>query len=120
MVVESDGQVNLTGTWVGPVTVNGTFGGTGAITGNLTLADGATLKASAPSVSGNLTATGAIALELPAGALDGGSCALLSVGGTTDLSGATFTATVGGSPVDMARYEVKAVNGSLVLRLVPA
>jgi len=119
LTVESGAKVNLTGTWVGPVTVNGTLGGTGAITGNLTLADGATLKASAPSVSGNLTATGAIALELPAGALDGGACTLLAVGGTADLSGATFTATVGGVSVDLSRHEVKLVNGRLVLQLIP-
>ena len=119
LTVESGAKVNFTGTWVGDATVAGTLGGTGAITGNLTLADGATLKASAPSVSGNLTATGAIAIELPAGALAGGACTLLAVGGTADLSGATFTATVGGVSVDLSRYEVKAVNGQLVLQLIP-
>ena len=119
LTVESGAKVDITGTWKGATTVAGTLGGTGTVTGNLTLADGATLKASAPSVSGNLTATGAIALELPAGALDGGSCTLLSVGGTADLSGATFTATVDGVSVDMSRYEVKAVNGQLLLQLIP-
>ena len=122
LVVESDGKVNLAGTWVGPVAAHGTLGGTGAVTGDLTLAAGATLKVSDVadplSVSGNLSATGAIAIELPAGALAGGSCTLLSLEGTADLSGATFTATVGGESVDLSRHEVKLVNGQLVLQPV--
>ena len=121
--VESGAAVELTGTWKGPVTVNGSLSGTGAITGDLTLAAGATLTVSdaadALSVSGSLTATGAIALALPAGALDGGTCTILSSVGAADLSGATFAATVGGASVDMGRHEVKVVNGQLVLRLIP-
>ena len=120
--VESGAKVNITGTWVGATTVAGTLGGTGAITGDLTLAAGSTLKVSDVadplSVSGNLTTTGAIVLALPAGALGGGACALLAVGGTADLTGATFTATVGGVSVDLSRYEVKLVNGQLVLQPV--
>ena len=44
----------MTGTWKGPTTVAGTFGGTGTLTGSLTFSDGATLKAnsSALAVSG--------------------------------------------------------------------
>ena len=33
-------------------------------------------------------------------------------------TGATFTATVGGVSVDLSRYEVKVVNGQLVLQPV--
>lgn len=40
-----NGVVNLTGTWVGATTVNGTFGGTGTLTGNLSFSNGATFKA---------------------------------------------------------------------------
>ena len=43
LTVEAGAKVNLTGTWVGPVTVAGTLGGTGTITGDLTLSDGAEL-----------------------------------------------------------------------------
>ena len=122
MTVETGAAVNLTGTWVGATTIAGTIGGTGAITGDLTLSAGATLKVSDVadplSVSGDFAATGTIAIELPAGALDGGACTLLAVGGTADLSGATFTATVGGVSVDLSRHEVKVVNGQLVLQPV--
>ena len=123
LAVESGAKVNITGTWVGATTIAGTIGGTGTITGSLTLSAGATLKVSDVAdpltVSGNLSATGAIAIELPAGALGGGACTLLSVGGTADLSGATFTATVGGESVNLSRHEVKLVNGRLVLQLIP-
>ena len=122
LAVESGAKVNITGTWVGATTIAGTIGGTGTITGSLTLSAGATLKVSDVAdpltVSDNLSATGAIAIELPAGALAGGSCTLLSLGGTADLSGATFTATVGGVSVDLSRYEVKVVNEQLVLQPV--
>ena len=39
-----DGSVRLTGTWVGDTTVNGAFGGTGKLTGNLTFNAGSCLK----------------------------------------------------------------------------
>lgn len=44
LVVESDAKVNLTGTWIGSVTVNGTISGTGTVDGDLTLEDGATIE----------------------------------------------------------------------------
>ena len=91
------GSVNLTGTWVGDATVAGTFGGTGTLTGNLTLTNSATFKvegASAPlAVSGSLTATGAITIELPEGAEKG---MVITTGSKPDISGATFTTKIGG------------------------
>ncbi len=97
LTVEADAKVNLTGTWKGATTVAGTFGGTGTLTGNLTLTDGATIKVNDISdpleVSGSLTATGAITIELPEGA---GKCMVITTGSRPDISGATFTTKIGG------------------------
>ena len=97
LVVESGAAVNLTGTWVGDATVAGTFGGTGTLTGNLTLTNSATIKVDDISdsldVSGSLTATGAITIELPEGANKG---MLITTGSKPNISGATFTTTIGG------------------------
>ena len=66
-------------------------------TGNLTLTDGATIKVNDISdplaVSGSLTATGAITIELPEGVNKG---MLIETGSKPDISGATFTVKVGG------------------------
>ena len=97
LTVESGAKVNLTGTWVGATTVAGTFGGTGTLTGDLTLTDGATIKVNDISdpldVSGSLTATGAITIELPEGA---GKGMVITTGSKPDISGATFTTKIGG------------------------
>ncbi len=97
LTVESGAKVNLTGTWVGATTVAGTFGGTGTLTGNLTLTDGATIKVNDISdpleVSGSLTATGAITIELPEGA---GKGMIFTTGSKPDITGATFTTKIGG------------------------
>ena len=106
-----NGSVNLTGTWVGPVTVAGTLGGTGTITGDLTLSSGATIKVNDISdsleVSGSLTATGAITIELPEGAEKG---MLIETDGKPDISGATFAVTVGGVAKNL---KVSATAGGL-------
>jgi hypothetical protein len=122
LVVETNATVNLTGTWVGPVNVDGTISGTGTVDGNLTLTDGATLKvddlSGALAVSGAFTATGAISIELPEGALSSSKrkCMLLSSTGSVDLSGATFTLTVGGEPVKMSDYGFSIFRGRLMLK----
>ena len=122
LVVEANAMVNLTGTWVGPVNVYGTISGTGTVDGNLTLNDGATLKvddlSGALAVSGAFTATGAISIELPEGALSSSrrKCMLLSSTGSVDLSGATFTLTVGDEPVNMADYGFSVFRGRLMLK----
>lgn len=122
LVVETNATVNLTGTWVGPVNVDGTISGTGTVDGNLTLNDGATLKvddlSGALAVSGAFTATGAISIELPEGALSSSrrKCMLLSSTGSVDLSGATFTLTVGDEPVNMADYGFSVFRGRLMLK----
>ena len=122
LVVETNATVNLTGTWVGPVNVDGTISGTGTVDGDLTLTDGATLKVNdlsgALAVSGAFTATGAISIELPEGALSSSKrkCMLLSSTGSVDLSGATFTLTVGGEPVKMSDYGFSIFRGRLMLK----
>ena len=97
LVIESGAKVNLTGMWVGATTVAGTFGGTGTLTGDLTLSNGATIKVDDISdpldVSGSLTATGDITIELPEGA---GKGMIFTTGSKPDISGATFTTKVGG------------------------
>ncbi len=108
-----NGAVNLTGTWVGATTVAGTFGGTGTLTGDLTLTDGATIKVDDLSdpleVSGALTASsGTIAVDLPAGA-SGSSVKFLNADGTI-TTGATFVVTVGGAK---SPYRVIRATGGL-------
>jgi len=100
LAVEADAKVNLTGTWKGATTVAGTFGGTGTLTDNLMLTDGATIKVNNISdlleVSGALTASsGTITVDLPAEVSGSSSIKLLDVGGTI-TTGANFVVTAGG------------------------
>ncbi len=71
LVVASGAKVNLTGTWVGATTVAGELGGTGTITGNLTLSDGATIKVTSLTdlleATGTVTASGTVNIYLPEG-----------------------------------------------------
>ena len=112
LVVESGAEVNITGTWIGNVTVAGTIGGTGTVTGNVTLSDGATLKvgdlADTLSVSG-LTVSGTVAVELPAGAAAGDTFITTS-GMPTLSSGATFNVYVGGA-LDSSLRVIATANG---------
>ena len=65
LTVESGAKVNLTGTWKGATTVAGTFGGTGTLTGNLTLSDGATIAVNGVEplkVTGDVTLLGDIVI----------------------------------------------------------
>ena len=115
LTVESGAKVNLSGTWVGATTVAGTLGGTGAITGDLALSDGATLKVDDLSdplaVSGNFSATaGTVAVELPAGTEAGAK--FLQVAGEK-TTGATFTVSVGG-----ARSNLKVAKTSGGLKVI--
>ncbi len=68
LTVESGAKVNLTGTWVGATTVNGTLSGTGTVDGPLTLADGSTLIANTAdplTVSSlSLPSTGTVTISL--------------------------------------------------------
>ena len=90
--IESSGSAKLTGTWIGDTTVDGEFGGTGSLTGDLTFNAGSTFKVWA---TGGLTATGVLTLpeegkitvdvsELTIGAQ--ASTTILTVGSGMDLS----------------------------------
>ena len=70
LTVESGAKVALTGMWCGPVEVSGRLSGGGTIDGSLALLDGAALDASsgAFAVSGALSASGTVKVELPEGA----------------------------------------------------
>ena len=113
------GSVNLTGTWVGDVTVSGTFGGTGTLTGNLTLNSGAVINVNDISlpltVTGGFAASGAIEIRLPAGTSIDAVVDIISIGGGID-SNATFTVYVGGN---RARARVSVRNGKLRISPLP-
>lgn len=114
--MQIDGKVNLTGTWIGATTVAGTLGGTGTITGNLTLSDGATIKVDDIShpltVSGNLTASGTIDVYLPARTSINYGVVLVFVDGTIDISGASFIVHIGNK---LANVRVSALGGKLMI-----
>ena len=120
LVVESGAAVNLTGTWVGATTVAGTFGGTGTLTGDLTLSDGAILTVDNLSdlleVTGNITASGTVTIRLPAGTSLGYGVEIASVGGNVSLSGAMFNVCVGDK---LSKASVSARNGKLRISLLP-
>ena len=105
LVVAANASVSITGTWVGPVTVNGTLSGTGAITGNLALSNGAALvvddMGDQLTVTGNFTTTaGTVKIYLPAGTRKGTK--FIDVTGTIDInSGTRFDVYVGN---ELKRY----------------
>lgn len=120
LVIESGAAVNLTGTWVGATTVAGTFGGTGTLTGSLTLSDGAMLAVDTLSdlltVTGDITASGTVTIRLPAGTSLGNGVEIASVGGDVSLSSAMFNVCVGAK---LSKAYVRARNGKLRISLLP-
>lgn len=105
LTVESGAKVNLTGTWVGATTVAGTLGGKGAITGDLTLSDGATLKVNdindTLDVTGALTASsGTVTVDLPAGTSTQSGVKIISATGTI-TTGAKFKVTIDGEKTSL-------------------
>jgi len=118
--MQIDGNVNLTGTWVGAVTVAGTLGGTGTISGNVTLSDGATLKVNdisdLLSVTG-LTISGTVNIDLPEGtAFNTNTKFLTTSSKPTIYDGAKFNVSVGGV---RKAVKVSATNDGLRLSLAP-
>ena len=120
LVIESGAAVNLTGTWVGATTVSGTFGGTGTLTGNLTLTDGAMLTVDNLSdlltVTGDITASGTVTIRLPAGTSLGNGVEIASVSGDVSFSSAMFNVCVGAK---LSKAYVRARNGKLRISLLP-
>ena len=104
--------MNLTGTWKGATAVAGTIGGTGTITGDVTLSDGSTIKVNdisdLLSVSGALTAnSGTITVDLPAGTPTDVGTVFLNVEGQITL-GALFNVTIDGSPTRLKVFKTAA------------
>ena len=102
LTVESGAKVNLTGTWVGATTVNGTLSGTGTVDGPLTLADGSTLIANTAdplTVSSlSLPSTGTVTIALADSDIGKD---FISCTGTIDTTGTTFAFTVNGEPTHL-------------------
>jgi hypothetical protein len=116
LVIESGAKVNLTGTWVGAVTVAGTLGGTGTVSGDLTLSDRATLKVNDRSNTlsvNNLTVSGTVSVYLPATAVPGDT--FLSTSAMPAFSNAAFNIYVG-ETLDASLRVIATPNG---LKIVP-
>ena len=121
LTVEAGAKVNLTGTWVGPVTVAGKFGGPGTVTGSVTLSSGATLDASngALTVSDDVSLSGSIRVNLPSA---GPMTLLTTTGGTISADGVRVRAYVGNERCGNMDLVVdgntlKLVSRGLMLRL---
>ncbi len=113
------GSVNLTGTWVGDVTVAGTIGGTGTLTGNLTFSAGSTFKAFASdenglSVSGSITypASGTVTVDVSALELKDTDGWVTLMTGSTDLDAGKFAL----SSADADKYKLKVDGSTLKVR----
>ena len=115
LAVETNALANLTGTWVGPVMVDGSLGGNGTVTGDLTVTDGATLRTTALAVTGNATVTGAVDLRFPANTDLAHIQTILSATGAIDISGATFQVFIGDVPKSPSSYSVKVASGRLIV-----
>jgi hypothetical protein len=102
LVVEAGAKVNITGTWVGATTVNGTLSGTGTVDGALTLADGSTLVANTAdplTVSSlSLPSTGTVTISLADS--DIGKDFIIS-SSSIDTTGKKFAFTVNGEPTNL-------------------
>ena len=109
LTVEAGAKVNLTGTWVGETTVNGTLSGMGTVNGALTLANGSTLVANTtdPLKVSSLTTTGTVTISLTDS--DIGKDFIRSTG-TIDTTGTTFAFTVNGVPTCLTMIKT---DGSL-------
>ena len=96
-------RVDIDGKWTGLVASTGALGGSGEISGDLSISDGATIFVSDPAdvlnVTGGITASGAITLQFPQGYSLSGAKMAVTAGGTVDISNATFTVKCGDSVV---------------------
>ena len=113
LVVEAGAKVNITGTWVGATTVNGTLSGTGTVSGAVTLANGSTLAANTadPLTVSSLTATGTVTIGLADSDI---GKVFISSTGAIDTTGATFAFTVDGEPTHLS--VIKTAGGLKAVR----
>ena len=104
--MQVDGKVNLTGTWVGNVTVTGALGGTGTIDGNLTVNGGtfpfASTSADQLNVTGDVAFSGEITILYPEGTRLTDSQVLVRATGSMSRNGATFTVKAGNKVIGHA------------------
>jgi hypothetical protein len=100
LTVEAGAKVNITGTWVGATTVNGTLSGSGTVDGALTLADGSTLAANTtdPLKVSNLTTAGTVTIALADSDI---GKEFVRYTGTISTTGTTFAFTVNGKPTSL-------------------
>jgi len=125
--IAAGAKVKITGTWVGNVTVDGSLGGSGTVTGNVTFGDGSVLAVASAgdvlTVTGDLTATGAVRVDLPAGTDLKQRLQILSATGAIDVSGATFNIYIDGTYCGSGKVIVNGskliiVNRGFVFRLL--
>ena len=119
LTVESGAAVNLTGTWVGATTVNGTIGGTGTLTGNLTFGAGSTFKAFASdadglSVSGSIAypASGTVTVDVSALGAPTAKVVLLTAASESDIDVSKFALADGTN----RKYKLAKEGAMLVLK----
>ena len=115
LTVEAGAKVNITGTWVGATTVNGTLSGTGTVSGAVTLADGSTLAANTAdplTVSSlSLPAAGTVTISLADS--DIGKDFFIS-SSPIDTTGKKFAFTVNGEPTNLT--VIKTAGGLKAVR----
>ena len=115
LTVEAGAKVNITGTWVGATTVNGTLSGTGTVSGAVTLADGSTLAANTAdplTVSSlSLPAAGTVTISLADS--DIGKDFIIS-SSPIDTTGKKFAFTVNGEPTNLT--VIKTAGGLKAVR----
>ena len=101
--IEASGSANLTGTWVGDATVDGEFGGTGTLSGDLTFNAGSTFKvweSGGLSVDGALTLPGSGKVNVDVSAIS------LSNDGTTIMTFTSAPASISALSCDHAVLEL--------------
>ena len=111
--IESSGSAKLTGTWIGDTTVDGEFGGTGSLTGDLTFNAGSTFKVWE---TGSLTVSGALTLPGSGKVNVDVSAISLSKDGTTIM---TFDSVSGNTAAFSCEYATFAIDGN-ALKAYPA
>ena len=120
--VASGGSVKLTGKWIGDVTSDGSFGGTGEIVGDVAFCDGATLRVEDPSdllfANGTLTVSGKVTVRFASEEdynSSNGKNIVRALGGVL-LSGAEFSVMVAGETLPSGRARILQVGDGLQLK----
>lgn len=122
LYVASGGSARLTGKWIGDVTSDGSFGGTGEIVGDVAFCDGATLRVEDPSdllfANGTLTVSGKVTVRFASEEdynSSNGKNIVRALGGVL-LSGAEFSVMVAGETLPSGRARILQVGDGLQLK----